>query len=144
MLISWILATFLMLDPMYFRSKWCPGSQLQKITLSFFQFCKCFIDFFIIPQKFQFLFHGLTKISYTYWKIYGHGAKKHMAMEQKAIGPWSKKALKRKLLYYGQHVTEMNWISEVQCARKYSGTPAMPGGKLAKSEESYSEKYDKI
>ena len=35
-LTSWILTTFLILDPMYFRSKWCPGSQLQKITLSFF------------------------------------------------------------------------------------------------------------
>ena len=35
-LTSWILTTFLILDPMYFRSKWCPGSQLPKITLSFF------------------------------------------------------------------------------------------------------------
>ena len=42
-LTSWILTTFLILDPMYFRSKWCHGSQLQKITLFFT------IELFLVP-----------------------------------------------------------------------------------------------
>ena len=35
-----LVATFLILDTMYFRSKLCPASQLQKNTLSVFDFVK--------------------------------------------------------------------------------------------------------
>ena len=59
-LTSWILATFLIIDPMYFGSKWCPGSQLPKIVVSYRICFRWFQAFYFFPLQKWIFFHTFS------------------------------------------------------------------------------------